>query len=419
MDTPTRRDVFRLAGGLGVLAILGGCERHRTPTTPDSGELLQVATNNGLAVLDTGAGKTVVAPGAALATRDRRRLVNATADGGGTRITVCDASDAGTIAEATVRGALSPRALTSDASLVALVEGEAADVYRPRGRTSTTIVVAGATGERNRISLSGCVEPEAFSTDRGRLYVLDYLPPQQPVQYRVRALDLASGVLVPLLTRLKQVVPEGAEEAMRGEGRQAVFDGPRQQLFTLYTHQPDHEHTRDLINAGAREGKPDVHAFVHTLSLELGWAYCIDLPDPFGTGPAEGHAIALSPSGTMLFVVDAGSGAVASLDPNPDALTVRRVARFAPVSGAASACFGPDARRLYIAAGTHLLSVDTNTLAVAATWTLPAPARGVAVGASAIYVGQPDAIAAVDPANGAVTRTFPAPALVTAIGLVG
>ena len=408
--------MLRLAGGLGVLAVLGGCERHRTPAVPDSGELLQVATGKGLAVLDTGAGRTVVAPGAALATRDRRRLVNATADGVGTRITVCDASDAGTVAEATVRGTLSPRALTSDASLVALVEGAAADVYRPRGRASTTIVVAGATGERNRLTLTGCVEPEAFSTDRSRLFVLDYLPPQQPDHYRVRALDLASGALEPLLTRLKQVVPTGAEETMRGEGRQAVFDPGRQQLFTLYTHQPDHEHTRDLVNAGAREGKPDVHAFVHTLSLEGGWAYCIDLPEPFGTGAAEGHAIARSPSGTMLFVVDAGSGAVANLD--PDALTVRRVARFAPVQGAASACFGPDARRLYVAAGTRLLSVDTNTLAVAATWTLPAEAHGVAVGAKAIYVGQPEAIAAVDPATGELTRTFPAPGLLTAVGLV-
>ena len=113
-------------------------------------------------------------------------------------------------------------------------------------------------------------------------------------------LDLASGKVGPLLTRAKAPVPAGAEEEMHGEGRQAVLSPDREVLYTLYTHQPGHRHTRDLI-AGRRG---NVHAFVHVLHLNERWAYCLDLPGPFGTGPASGHAVAVSADGGQLAVVD-------------------------------------------------------------------------------------------------------------------
>ena len=114
-------------------------------------------------------------------------------------------------------------------------------------------MVAGSAGQRSRVELPGNLEPEAFDITGQVLFVLDYLPPVAPDRYRVRVVDLHPRQLQPLFTRLKSVVPPGAEEEMRGEGRQAVY-GTRKarQLFTLYTHQPEHEHTRDLIN-GARE----------------------------------------------------------------------------------------------------------------------------------------------------------------------
>jgi hypothetical protein len=284
------------------------------------------------------------------------------------------------------------------------------------GRANTTVVVAGPAGEQHRFTLPGCVEPEAFSSENRDLFVLDYLPPQQPDRYRVRSFNLKTGKFNDLLTRDKRVVPAGAEEEMRGEGRQAVFDPTRKLLFTLYTHQPDHKHTRDLVNPSAREGKPHVHAFVHTLSVELGWAYCIDLPDPFGNGPTAGHAIVRSPSGSRLFVIDGGSGAVALID--PDQQEVRRVARFAPITGTSTACFSADALRVLLASGNAVTVLDTGSLEVVATWQLPGPAAGIAASDQRVYVGQAGAVLVLDPATGAVRRRLPVDGLVGTVGLV-
>jgi hypothetical protein len=41
-------------------------------------------------------------------------------------------------------------------------------------------------------------------------------------------------------------------------------------------------------------------AFVHILDLVHGWAYCADLPPPFGTGPPGTDEIELTPADTVL-----------------------------------------------------------------------------------------------------------------------
>ncbi|MFD0741297.1 hypothetical protein ACFQ1L_04590 [Phytohabitans flavus] len=211
------------------------------------------------------------------------------------------------VAGGLVRDKLEARVVSAEGRLVAL-----ASPAGPRSRT--TIAVADGSGERSRVDLPGNLDPEAFDVTGQYLFVLDYLPPTAPDRYRVRALNLRSGALEPLLNREKAVLPPGAEEEMRGQGRQAVYDAGRQQLFTLYTHQPDHVHSRDLL-AGARDDAPHVHAFVHTLNLGARWAYCIDLPEPFGVRAAERHAIALSGDGQRLCVVDAVTSTVAVIDP--------------------------------------------------------------------------------------------------------
>jgi DNA-binding beta-propeller fold protein YncE len=159
-----------------------------------------------------------------------------------------------------------------------------------------------------------------------------------------------------------------------------------------------------------RPQSPDVHAFVHTLAVNEGWAYCIDLPAPFGDAAPESHAIARSNLGTVIHVVAAGSGAVAALDPTN--LTVLRVGSFEPAPGAASVVFETKGDRLYVASGKRLTVLDAQSFTTAAVWALPGPARGLSA-SGVLYVGQPNEIVALDLADGAVRRRISVPGLST------
>ena len=359
-------------------------------------------SGDGLSVLDGATGRRIGAA-AALTTADGRRLVTVEADG---RVVVRTAATGEVVAATAVRGSMRLAAVAPDAGLIALVDGD------PAGRAQTTIVVAGPTGERHRLTLPGFVQPEAFSVSGTTLFVLDMLPPEHPDRYRVRALDLASGSLRALNlvgdnSGVKVLVPTAAEEEMRGEGRQAVFDAGSSRLFTLYSHQPDHQHVRDLLNPGARDGKPDVHAFVHTLSVTDGWAYCVDLPTPFGTGAIEGLTIANAAAAAEIWVADAGKGALAVI--HASALVVIQELSCTATAGPAALAASPE--RVYLAAGRRVFVFDARSKTAVATWDLPAPAAGVAVSAQGVYVGQPGAIVRLEPASGAVAAVIAAPGL--------
>jgi len=386
----TRRDLLRLAGGaVGAAALAGisGCD-ERTPTrTRDAAvaDRLVVETAGGLTVLG-GAGPVIPA-GPAVLGAGGARLVRATTGTTHTEMVTHDVNTGQAVSRTELGGALQPRVISPDGRLVALATPGGSSPYKPAGRVSTTLVVADSGGERVRLDLPGNLEPEAFTATGQGLFVLDYLPPNAPDRYRVRLVDLAEHRVTPLLTRLKQQVPAGAEEEMRGEGRQAVYHPRREMLFTLYTHQPDHLHTRDLV-AGARRDAPHVHAFVHCLNLREQWAYCVDLPAPFGEKPAAGHAIALSPDGSRVAVVEATTATVAYVD--PDQLVVSSTGRFSPPAGAAGAAaaagFGSGGR-LVVGAGREVV-------VVAATgdgprWSCASPVRGLVVHADTDKVYTP------------------------------
>jgi hypothetical protein len=416
----TRRDVLRLAGAVPTAALLAACRpdgpgtaRQASAGPPD---LLLVETASGFELLDARIGRVVMQARQGAVACDGSAIVSGGpgADALATNVEVRGRGGA-LVYDVDVAGELGARVVSPGGSFVALASGSpnGATPYRPAPRARTTIVVAGRSGERQRLTLPGCVEPEAFSPAGDFLYVLDYLPPQQPERYRVRMVDLAAGGLTPLYTRDKKVIPTGAEEQMRGQGRQAVYAAARRLLFTLYTHQPDHLHTRDLLGGGARKGEPHVHAFVHTLSLEASFAYCIDLPAPFGEGPAEGHAIAISPRSEDPYVVDATSGTVARL--NSLNLTVAAVAKFhlKSAGATAAAAISTDDSRVFIGTGSVVLAVDTTSLATVSTWAVPAAVRGLGVSADGdrLWVGQPDRVVALDVSSGREVASLTLPGL--------
>ncbi|ROT33595.1 hypothetical protein EF879_01185 [Micromonospora sp. HM5-17] len=418
-----------MAAGVGAVPAATSCRREpdrdeagRAPgPEPVPGDVLVVELAGGaLAVVDAAHGRMLVGPAPGVLTGDGGRLVRTERPAEAiTRLTSHRLPDGTLVSGGTLAGRLAVRATSPDGALVALATdaGPGHSPYRPGPRERTTIVVADSAGERRRLELPGNLEPEAFASGGQALFVLDYLPPTRPDRYRVRVVDLASGELQPLLTRTKSAVPPGAEEEMRGEGRQAVHDRRRNRLFTLYTHQPDHVHTRDRI-AGARRDAPHVHAFVHTLSLDERWAFCVDLPAPFGERAAGGHAIVSDPDGTALYVVDVGTGSLARID--PDGLVVTGTLRFEPPAGSAggppvaSAAFAEPAV-LLVGAGREVVGVAASAGGeTVRRWSTPADVRGLAGPADGtrLYVGQPDAVLRVDPADGTVRQRIDVPGLV-------
>ncbi len=381
----TRRNVLLLSGGVLAAALAGCRDRPAEAATPVP-DVLLAGSSRGLIRLSgadaqpLGAATALSWDGGALYTVRDAALVRLDPAGGAALHS--SALPAGWV----------PRVVTPDGSACVLARTPVTE--HPAARTRTELLVANAAGQR-RFDLTGVVEPDAFTSDGTGLFILEWLPASAPDHYRVRLLDLATGKVQPLQTRLKAPVPAGAEEEMRGAGRQAVLSADGQFLYTLYTHQPGHEHTRDLI-AGTRSG---VHAFVHVLHLTERWAYCLDLPEPFGNGPVAGHALAAD--GQHLAVLDMASGSLAYA--GATTLEIERIARVPAGPGAAALVLTPD-RRVFAAAGSTVQVLDRGSDAVTAAWPLPAPVRGLALSADAarLYAGGTDEVTWLDARSGAV-----------------
>ncbi|MFE9692148.1 YncE family protein [Micromonospora sp. NPDC005806] len=407
----SRRTLLTLLAGAGA-ATLAGCDPTRAAAPavaiPDA---LLVDVDGAVGVLRGTDRRTIPH---AVATADGLAVYATAPTGPDTAFWRVHTGTGDSSPRVTLPGRWLPQAVSATGTLVALTPGRSAVTDgRPAGREVTPVLVADVTGVRHRLELRGNFVPEAFTADLGGLFVLEWLPATAPDRYRVRLVDLATRAPGPLSTRTKTPIPPGAEEEMRGDGRQAVLAPDRTTLYTLYTHQPDHRHTRDLVS-----GRPgNAHAFVHTLSLGERWAYCIDLPHPFGEAPARGHAMAISPDGGRLFVTDITSGAVAEIS-TVDLTVVRTVTRAA---GAGTAHATTDGRSLFVGAGTTVRSLDLAALDGAAGWPVREPVTGLVPSpdGSRLYVGQRDAVSWHDPATGRELGRVAVPGLVAVRGLAG
>ncbi|TDC83657.1 hypothetical protein E1193_08235 [Micromonospora sp. KC606] len=402
----SRRTVLTALAGSGVAAFVG-CEPARRPGAVPSAAIpdpLLVDLDGGVGVLRGTDRETIPH---AVAAADGRVLHATAPEGADTALWRLDVTTGRTSDRVTLPGRWVPQTVSTDGANVALTpDAVSVTAERPGPRDTTPVLVVNATGIRHRLRLPGNIVPEAFTADQSGLFVLEWLPAHAPDRYRVRVVDLATGTSGPLSTRDKGPIPAGAEEEMRGDGRQAVLAPDRATLYTLYTHQPDHQHTRDLVS-----GRPgNVHAFVHTLHLGERWAYCVDLPHPFGEGPANGHAMALSPDGGRLLVIDVTSGAVAEI--STEELTVRRTATLARGTGPAYAVADRD--RLFLGVGATLRTVDLAGLGVAAEWSVRDPITGLVRGPDGVrlYVGQNGAASWHDPATGKELGRATVPGLV-------
>jgi hypothetical protein len=176
------------------------------------------------------------------------------------------------------KGAVSIATVAPDGRWVALTDRteRGYNTTQPRAFTELVVFAPESGTVTRRLTLSGDVLPEAFSFNGHLIFALDF----RGDFYRVQTINLATGERVDTGNRDKSL----ERENMHGITVRGVLSADRKLLATLYRNPGD-------------DTKP---AYVHILDLVHSWAYCADLPAPFGTGPAGSDQIELTPAGTVV-----------------------------------------------------------------------------------------------------------------------
>jgi outer membrane protein assembly factor BamB len=300
---------------------------------------------------------------------------------------------------------LAIRVVSGDGTRAALMAPipEGSDPWTPVPRATTRIDVVDPSGADRvrRFVLNGNFEPEAFSTDDAELLLISYLPPTNPSAYKVARLDLDTGKVHDVYGRYKT-----PPETMSGTRLTQVAAPDGGQLYTLYSNQSP------AYGKGYEAAMPgqDEVAFIHTLSLKDGWAYCAGLPRGFGTGDEEAKSIAVSPDGSIVYAVDAQHDLVTTM--NPDTLKVapaRHVDLGLPQSGVTSARVAEHGS-IFVARGATVVALDPARLGVVDRWQVSGPVNGLAFGSDGtLYAATDDGVLRLNAATGTELGETPAP----------
>jgi len=141
--------------------------------------------------------------------------------------------------------------LSADGNLLVLIQPRASF---PRARTSFAVLDAGPLRPLKVLRLKGDFSFDAISPRGNRIYLIQYLSPQDPTKYAVRAFDVRAGRLL----REPVVDPHEADEQMRGQPLSRAMSPDGRWAYTLYDG----------------NGKTP---FVHALDTSRATARCIDL----------------------------------------------------------------------------------------------------------------------------------------------
>jgi hypothetical protein len=364
---------------LTAVACTGSAGRRDTADEPVASlpeDVLVLRTQAGTVTVGSSSGVVLSAGRRQLAAPDGSRLYATIRSRGSTTLETRDSATGGVLSTTRIRGRLDARAASLTGRAVALMAplpvGVDTTYALPRART--TIVVADPTGgsAARRYRLIGNFEPEAFSVDDTRLFLIQYLPAEAPSAYRVTFLDLGSGRVRSVFGRFKT-----PPERMPGIRLAQVFDPGTEQLYTLYTNRAaaygDHW-------AKSSYGDREV-SFVHVLNLRKGWAYCAGLPRALWGHPASAQAMAPSSDGRFLYIVDSMRGRIAEMDTRTLEITRSQRIDLGPLEhGRTSARVSADGNTLFVGdGGSSLARIDTATLQIAGSWALPGDVSGIAL----------------------------------------
>jgi hypothetical protein len=376
----------RLAGTLGVTAVvLLGVVGAATAHDGRAAERLYLTTDSGVTVIDPHSGDTNLSLPDALPTGDWSAVVRASVERpDATVVEAVDPETGAVLRSQRFDGALSVRAVSRTGDLVALMAREPrrglGGLYRAARRERTTLTLTRLDGAPPRtLAVDANIEPEAFSSDRDALFVIEYSPPLDPDRYRVARLDLASAQIGDVYTTEKEL-----QGPMRGTARMQVLAPDGSRLYTLYT-------------------KANREAFVHVLSLDDQVANCVDLPKGFGSVP-EAMAITTSPDGTRVIVVDAAAGRAAELD--AARLQVQRTRPVRGVEPSRHVTTAATANQVFVASGRTVLALREPTLERSRHWAADTPVQALHVGDDGtLFVAERSQISALDPRS-SVRRSF-------------
>ena len=405
----------KLVVALSVAALGTAACTHETgdgkPSQPVPRETLLLGTEAGPLVVEVPSGSLLFERPGAVASLGGSWLLSATPSAGSTVLQTFDGADTEPASAVRLAGTLDVRVIAESGGAVALMDPlpEGWDPEVPLPRSRTPIVVADPTGvmEPRTYDLRGNFEPEAFSTDDRRLFLIQHLPAEAPTVYRVTVLNLRTGRVVPVFGPFK-----GPAERMPGIRLQQVLSPNADQLYTLYSSaRPGYAPHHAPVPNGATV------SFVHVLSLQDGWAHCVGLPEELWDRPASEQAMATSPNGRLLYIADPTLGLVTVMD--TASLEIRTYTIDLSVSGVrrTSAVVSGDGSALFVAtAGEHpgITRIDTDTFDVVRRWvTDDVSGLGLSADGERLYVASDDRVEVMDATTGSdlagVAVASPAP----------
>ena len=246
---------------------------------------------------------------------------------------------------------------------------------------------------RRKIDLDGYFQFDAISNDGDRLYLIQHLNGRE---YYVRLYDVIGGRLDENIV----VDKSDGNQAMVGTRLSGIATSDGHMLFSMYVR--EHE-----------------SPFIHALSLDGPFAFCLDLPgDGYADSAAELQwSLAITGDGSRIYAANPATGVVAVISTGANSVpSVLRTARFeraispnAKGSGANAAVVSRDGKTLVVGGASGVTWIDTSSLQVRAHaltgWHVSSV--GLSPNGQNLYaVGDDGRIAEISMADAAVTSRF-------------